>query len=139
MSLIKEDVRTSISYNKASDTYYVYEVTYYRDTLTGKRTKKRRVVGKQDPVTHKTIPTRKYGSQSDTQDKNENRTVEELEARYDPLVQDYQKQMQFDHDAKAQLTSALQHSSECLEKLISESTKELSAIKAVLDRFGAVD
>lgn len=139
MSLIKEDVRTSISYNKTTNTYYVYEVTYFRDTITGKRTKKRRVVGKQDPVTHETIPTRKYRSQSEARGQEENLAVEELEARYDALAQDFQKQMQFDQDVKAQLTSALKRSSECIEKLISESTKELSAIKAVLSRFGAAN
>ena len=45
MALIKRDIKNSVSYNKANNTYYVYEVTYYVDSETGKKSKKRRVIG----------------------------------------------------------------------------------------------
>lgn len=134
MSLVMRDVRNSVSYNKANDTYYVYEVSYYVDNETGKKSKKRKVIGKQDPVTHEVIPTRGYRIKNTTKEtpKDDN----SANARCQIALQEAKKQFEFDKNAKIQLTSALVHSSEQLELIIRQSSEELKAIKNVLSRFG---
>lgn len=135
MSLVKLDTRNSVSYNKANDTYYVYEVTYYKDSETGKKSKKRRVIGKQDPVTHEIIPTRSYRVKKESTEeapKNDSSANMHLQT----ALQEAQKQFEFDRDAKIQLTSALVHSSAQLELIIRQSSEELRSIKSVLSRFG---
>ena len=134
MTLVKQDIRNSVSYNKANDTYYVYEVTYYIDSETGEKTKKRRVIGKQDPVTHEVVPTRKYGVKGQTEKSSNN--SEPIIVRYEAELQEAKKQFEFDRNAKIQLTSALNRSSEQLESIIRQSTEELESIKEVLSQFG---
>ncbi|MBQ8092456.1 MAG: hypothetical protein IJ242_02635 [Clostridia bacterium] len=135
MALVKQDVKNSVSYNKTNDTYYVYEVTYYVDNETGKKVKKRRVIGKQDPVTHETIPTRGYRTNKEST-KEPLKNDSTANAYFQTALQEAQKQFEFDRNAKIQLTSALVRSSEQLESIIRQSSDELKSIKSVLSRFG---
>ena len=135
MALIKRDIKNSVSYNKANNTYYVYEVTYYVDSETGKKSKKRRVIGKQDPVTHEVIPTRGYRVKKESTEKTA-KDDNSVNMRYQVELEEARKQFDFDKNAKIQLTSALVRSSDRLKSIIKQSTEELKSIENVLSQFG---
>lgn len=135
MALIMRDIKNSVSYNKANNTYYVYEVTYYVDSETGKKSKKRRVIGKQDPVTHEVIPTRGYRVKKESTEKTA-KDDNSVNMRYQVELEEARKQFDFDKNAKIQLTSALVRSSDRLKSIIKQSTEELKSIENVLSQFG---
>ena len=52
------------SFNKHTQTYYVYDTSYVWDEAKQKKVQKRQCIGKWDPVTEKIIPTGKRGRPS---------------------------------------------------------------------------
>ena len=144
MALIKQEVKNSVSYNKNNHTYYVYEVTYYLDSETGEKTKVRKVIGKQDPVTHETIPTRRYRTEKEKEetvnaDLQADSKSDPYKKLYEDAVRDAKNQLAYDRNTKIQLTAALTKASKRLESVIKEASDELASIKTVLSRFGVND
>ena len=60
----------------------------------------------------------------------------DFKSLYEELKKNSRKQFEIDRNAKIQLTSALNHSSDCLELIIKKSNAELATIKSILSRFG---
>ncbi len=128
MAIITLSTSQSTSYNKVTDTKYVYEVTYYFDEDTKMKFKKRRVIGKVDPQTGETIPTgrvRKEFSEGTAEKKD-------YENLYKKATRQYERQHEFDRNAKAQLTTALRSASKRLDEVISNVKKEKENIERLL-------
>lgn len=128
MAIITLSTSQSTSYNKVTDTKYVYEVTYYFDEDTKMMFKKRRVIGKVDPQTGETIPTgrvRKEFSEGTAEKKD-------YENLYKKATRQYERQHEFDRNAKAQLTTALRSASKRLDEVISNVKKEKENIERLL-------
>jgi len=66
MGLLLYDSKVSTSYNRATNTHYVYETNKYHEEETGKTVVKRRVIGKIDPETGETVPTNRHVISSPT-------------------------------------------------------------------------
>lgn len=127
MAIIQLGSVESTSYNKHNQTNYVYEVSFYLDDETNTKFKKRRVIGKKDPVTGETIPTGKRKKAGDDTPSFE---------QYKQMKAQSEKQYDFDRNAKKQMTRTLKESAEKLEEIISVARAEIEYIHRTIQMFG---
>ncbi len=131
MGLVLYDSKVSTSYNRATDTHYVYETNKYHEEETGKTVVKRRVIGKIDRETGETIPTNRHVISSPASTP----TGIDYKEKYDQILEQMQKQNQTHNEVTRQLIDALTRSSQKMNRFIHDAQTELDQIHHVIELF----